>query len=333
MKYILIGLLTTTLLFPYNSKGEVLETIDAIVNGQLILSGEVDYEVQQLLREEKRANLSQRELTILRRNVLRNFIDEILVVQEVREKLSEEQREQIANQIEEETNKQLQQIRRQFTSPQDIRRLKQMYGLSWEDFRRMRARQIERDYLVNNVARSMAMAKNPIEPPTPQALEAFKRNHPDKEPGDKIEIAHILLRIPPNATSRQINSIEQKANEIATQARNGTNFSRLAQQFSDHDETKTTGGNLGAWDQDTIRSEFAFLFGQPEGYISDPVRTSTGFHIVKVVNILTWEDVYYETKHVQNVDEWLKNIRENAEIKIRYDDELEKELLENEGVE
>lgn len=322
MKFSVHAIILITLCFQSSAFCAVLDTIDAIVNGELILSGEVDDIMKQ---ETNVSTLSEEQITQARRNILRSLIDNLLILQAARNQLPEETRNAIADEMEKRTAFNLEQQRSTFKSPDDLKRFEQqMGGMRWEEIRRLVSRQIERAYLKNTVAPQLA--RKTVTPPTPQELEEFKRQNPEKSPTDEIEIARLLLSFPPNAANDQIAAVQNRAQELSIRARNGEQFEDLVLQYSQDETSKSKGGNLGSFKKETINPDFVFLFDKPEGFISDPVQTSAGMNIFKVVNIPSWDEVYIQAKHAENVDEWIKEIRKEAKIEIRYDEVLQKEL-------
>lgn len=302
---------------------EVLDSIDAVVNGELILSGEVD----SVLRNELGGqSLIEEQMVLKRREVLEKLIDTLLILQEARKVLRADELNAIADEMDRLTNMALEQQRSNFSSPEDLKRFEreQLRGMRWEDYRKMFARNQERAYLQNRVA--PRLAQKVIKPPTTQELNTFKQQHPELSPEDEIEIARIFLALPQNATVSQIQAVEARANELSIRARSGEDFERLVRQYSDDTSTKQIGGRMGSFQKDSISSDFAFLFDKPESFISDPVKTGNGFNIIKIVNIPTWEEVYFDIKNQENVNEWIKGVRAKADVNIRYDEVLQKKF-------
>lgn len=301
----------------------VLDSIDAVVNGELILSGEVDA----VLKNELGGQTPIEEQMVLkRREVLKKLIDTLLILQEARRVLSTEDLNSIADEMDRQTNLALEQQRSAFNSTDDLKRFEQMQlnGMRWEDFRRMIARERERSYLQNRVA--PRLAQRTIEPPTPQDLESFKLQNPSLSPENEIELARIFLALPPNATNSQIDAVKARASELSLRARSGESFEQLVSQYSDDASTKATGGRMGSFQKESINSDLVFLFDKPEGFISDPVKMGNGFNIIQVTNIPTWTEVYYAVKNKENVDDWIKEVRAKADIEIRFDDVLQNEF-------
>lgn len=323
MKKLILLICFTTLLVPFPVSAEVLETIDAIVNGELILSGEVDEFLKMRIGANVN-NLPEERILAERRTLIREMIDEMLIVQEARKRFNEAQRNDIAAKIEQITNLRMDQFRQQFSTPEDLAREEQRTKLSWDDRRRAFARQSERNYLRKQVL--LMLVRQKITRPTLQDLETFKKNFPQVKPNDEITIARILLRIPPNASSDRIQQIENRAREVMLRARGNEPFDRLALEFSEHEETRVKGGELPPFKKGEFVDEFDVLFGKSEGYISDLIRMKDGFHIIKILNVPSYEDLYLQIQQRQIQNDWLIQEQKKANIEIRHDEELMQEF-------
>lgn len=93
---------------------------------------------------------------------------------------------------------------------------------------------------------------------------------------------HILIKADNDSTDQIHEEKRAKAEEILALARGGSDFSELARQYSEG-PTKEQGGHLGSFGRGQMVKEFedaAFELGS--GEISDVVKTSFGYHIIKV---------------------------------------------------
>lgn len=104
-----------------------------------------------------------------------------------------------------------------------------------------------------------------------------------KEAQQEIDLAHILVGIPENATAEQIVARRSKAEDLARQLKSGADFSKLAATYSDANDA-LQGGDLGWRNQDRLPQLFLDAVGnlQPGG-VSGIVKSANGFHIVKLI--------------------------------------------------
>ena len=101
--------------------------------------------------------------------------------------------------------------------------------------------------------------------------------------GEELELAHILVQIPEQASAEKIQASRQRADKAWEQLRGGAQFAQVAAGFSDAKDG-LQGGNLGWRSIDRLPSIFqeAVQNMQP-GEISAVLRSTNAFHIVKLL--------------------------------------------------
>jgi len=98
----------------------------------------------------------------------------------------------------------------------------------------------------------------------------------------EYELSHILLQRPESASASEVSEIEAVAQEIYQRAIDGADFRELAVRYS-QSPTALQGGSLGWMQGDQVPTIFtAILAPLVAGDVSEPFRTSTSIHIVKV---------------------------------------------------
>lgn len=125
-----------------------------------------------------------------------------------------------------------------------------------------------------------------------KVVEAYiKKNITDSEmksyydnniKGD-IKASHILISVDENATDADKEKAKKKAEEIIEKLKNGEDFAKLAKKYSDDDESKKDGGNLGYFNTGDMVEAFeeaAYKLSVDE-YTTEPVKTTYGYHIIK----------------------------------------------------
>jgi peptidyl-prolyl cis-trans isomerase D len=100
---------------------------------------------------------------------------------------------------------------------------------------------------------------------------------------EQRQARHILIKVAPDAPAPAIEAARSKAQSLVDQAKAGADFSRLASQFSEDEGSKGQGGDLGLFPRGRMVPEFEeAVFGNAPGTIAGPVRSSFGFHVIKV---------------------------------------------------
>jgi peptidyl-prolyl cis-trans isomerase SurA len=99
----------------------------------------------------------------------------------------------------------------------------------------------------------------------------------------EVSAAHILIEVKSDASPADTVQAYNTAVSIKTQLLAGEDFTAKAALYSDDPTTKNSGGNLGYFTSLQMVSPFeeAVYSGKP-GDIVGPVRTSFGYHIIKV---------------------------------------------------
>jgi len=117
--------------------------------------------------------------------------------------------------------------------------------------------------------------------------EALLREAYDRSKED-VDVSHILIRIPQNATPADTLKAWNEINAIGKRLQK-EDFGKVAKEVSEDESAKDNDGNKGneghiGW-VSAFRTVYPFettAYNTPVGTISKPVRTNFGYHIVKV---------------------------------------------------
>jgi peptidyl-prolyl cis-trans isomerase SurA len=102
----------------------------------------------------------------------------------------------------------------------------------------------------------------------------------------EVNASHILLRLPENATPEQEQAVLTKIKAVREEIMDGRDFNDAAAEYSEDPSAKNNGGNLGYFTAFQMVTPFEnAAFTTPEGEISKPVRSSFGYHIIKVHDV------------------------------------------------
>ncbi|RZI41793.1 molecular chaperone SurA [Herbaspirillum sp. HC18] len=100
--------------------------------------------------------------------------------------------------------------------------------------------------------------------------------------GQEFQLAHILVRLPENATAEQIAERRKRAEEVLKQLKSGSDFAKVAATYSDANDA-LNGGELGWRNQDRLPQLFLDAIGElKQGDVSQIVKSANGFHILKL---------------------------------------------------
>ncbi len=101
--------------------------------------------------------------------------------------------------------------------------------------------------------------------------EYFTANKAYLDQAEEVKASHILVET------------QEVANEVKEKLNGGADFAKLAKEYSTDTTNKENGGSLGYFGKGEMVPEFenaAFSLGV--GEISEPIKTSFGYHIIKV---------------------------------------------------
>lgn len=114
---------------------------------------------------------------------------------------------------------------------------------------------------------------------------------------------------------------ESEAAAVVALLRNGSDFARLAREFSSDTGSGSQGGDLGWFGKGVMVSEFeTAAFSQPVGEIGEPVQTQFGYHIIQVLarQELPLSESQLQQKRDTAFSEWLTTAKAEATI-TNYD--------------
>jgi peptidyl-prolyl cis-trans isomerase D len=132
-------------------------------------------------------------------------------------------------------------------------------------------------------------AKSAATPVTDQELQAYYDQHRDEyRLPEQVKVTHILIKTPlpgpdGKVDEKGVEEARKKAEDVLKQVKAGGDFAKLATQYSDDPGSAKTGGELGWIGRGRTVPEFekaAFSLGK--GQTSDLVKSSYGFHIIRV---------------------------------------------------
>src|SRR2546427_1753235 len=124
---------------------------------------------------------------------------------------------------------------------------------------------------------------------TDQDLQAYYDQHRDEyRQAEQVKVTHILIKTPlpgpdGKVDEKGVEAARKKAEDVLKQVKARVDFAKLAGQYSDDPGSAKNGGELGWIGRGRTVPEFEkAAFSLPEGQTSDLVKSSYGFHIIRV---------------------------------------------------
>jgi peptidyl-prolyl cis-trans isomerase SurA len=248
-----------------------LDRIVAVVNNEVITSNDLNDRMNTVVRQLQKQGASLPPQDVLQKQLLEQMVNTQVQIQEAKEtgiKVDDGTLDRTLQRIADENN----------VSMTEFRRLLEQDGLVWSKFReeirgevmisRLREREVEGNVNVTEA-----------EVDTQLSLEA-REAVTDQE----FRLAHILVQIPEQATSAQIEARRQRAVQALREVRKGVEFAQVSARFSDAPDA-LQGGNLGWRASGRLPTLFLEALNQlKNGETTDILRSANGFHIVKLLD-------------------------------------------------
>jgi peptidyl-prolyl cis-trans isomerase SurA len=254
---------------PITPNGDVVEDAVARINDQIITRTEYAAAEQQLLEQARQDNLPQADLDERVNNLLRDLIDEQLLLSKGKE---------LGITGDAETIRELDDIRKKNNLPsmEALEKAAASQGVSFEDFKQHIRDQIIRQQVVRDQVGSHLNMTHTEE------IAYYNAHAQDFTVPEQVHLSEILIPTPENATQAQLDAAQAKADGIAGKLRAGGNFADLARTDSGGPNA-AAGGDLGDWKRGTLGDVLEkATFSLPVGGTTDPIRTRQGYVILRV---------------------------------------------------
>jgi peptidyl-prolyl cis-trans isomerase SurA len=248
-----------------------VDRVVAIVNDDVIVQSELNDRYAQLVATLQATGASLPPQHVLERQVLDRLITGRLQLQEAERQgvtVDDETLARAINNIAKQNNITLSELRQAIESE----------GMSFSRFRDDMRREIITSRLRNQVVRNRIQV-------TDQEVEQFLSTDPDLA-GKRTEyhLAHILIATPEGSSPDTLEAARDEATGLVEKLRGGADFGELALGYSDGQQA-LEGGDLGWLPAAQVPTVFVEkIVGMERGDISDPIRSASGYHIVKLID-------------------------------------------------
>src|SRR6202044_2463604 len=248
--------------------GELLDRIAAIVNDGLVLKSELDAQMDAVTKR-----LQEQKVELPSQSVLKQQVLDRLILQEIQTQHAKRVGLTVSD---EQLNGALQEIAGRNKIPFD--QLPTALAAQGVDYKQYREA-MRKELTLSTLRQRDVIAHINV---TPHELEQFLTRQQTQAANDEFNVSHILLSLPEAATPQQLEEMTHKADDIASRAGKGEDFAQLAIANS-NSQTALDGGQLG-WRKGTQLPQFILdlVTRMKPGEVSEPVRTPSGFHIVKL---------------------------------------------------
>lgn len=251
------------------AEGIPLDRVAAVVNDDIVLQSELNQRLAIVTEQLTARNTRLPSADILRKQVLNRLILESLqkqlaTTQGIR--ISDSQLNAAINNIASQNNMSLEQFREAMLA-------------EGRDYNQVRE-QIRNELIISSVQQNLVNRRIRV---SEQELKNFLDSEIGQEQTSaEVRLGHILLAVPSQASPEIIQKAEREANKVHQMLMEGADFSETAVEYSNAPNA-LKGGDLG-WRKVTELPEKLGLAvkGLAMGEFSKPVRSPSGFHILKL---------------------------------------------------
>lgn len=297
-----------------SDRGELLDRVAAVVNDGVVLASELEEQIIIVAERLKAQGLEMPPVTVLRQQVLERLVLQEIQMQRAQRagiRINDEALNQALADVAQRNGLALAQL------PTALAQQGIDYAVYRESIRREMTLQVlqQRDVIQRiNVS--------------PRELDQFlekQKSRPSEL--NEYNLSHILIAVPQEATPAQLDQASRRAQDVFQRARSGEDFARLAVAFS-NSQTALEGGALGWRRGPEIPTVLADLVvGLKPGEISEPLRTPSGYHIVRLNEVRgADQQVVIEQTHARHILLKPTEIQDDATVQQRLRDARERIL-------
>ncbi len=269
----MVAVLLCNLLFgSFLAQAEVLDTIIAVVEDDVILERELEKEVTVIEQRMQQSQAALPPAYVLRKQVLEKMIVDKLQRQ-LAEKagitVNEEMLNSSAADIARRNNMDIEQFRTEL----------ERQGMSYQSF----LDNMRNEIIINQLRGKEIGVRIKV---TDREVEHYLETQ-DKigEESTQYHLGHILIAVKEGASSTEVQQAMNNADELVKTLRAGQDFSQAAISES-NDDNALKGGDLGWRTLSEIPTLFVNEIKQmKQGDVFDPIRSPSGFHIIKMLEL------------------------------------------------
>jgi peptidyl-prolyl cis-trans isomerase SurA len=248
----------------------LVDSIVAIVNKEVITASELDEAVGMAERELRRRGTPLPERPVLERQMLERLILSKAQLQLARSsglRIDELQLDRAVQRVAEGNKLTL----------ADFRRALERDGVSFESWRE----QVREEMLLTRLREREVDDRVQV---SDTELDLFLEQMKSRPEAAEYDLAHILIRVPDQASPERIQAARQRADQALAEARGGADFATLAASFSDAPDA-LQGGALGWRNEGRLPELFSSALAKMQrGELSPVLRSPAGFHILKLLD-------------------------------------------------
>jgi peptidyl-prolyl cis-trans isomerase SurA len=297
--------------------GELLDRVAAVVNDGVVLESEVDDQLASVKERLRSQGQQMPPDAVMRQQIIEHLIVEEVEMQHADRagiKISDETLNNAMTEVAQRNGISLQQL------PQALA----TQGIDYATYRDSMRRELTLRLLQQrDVVQHISV--------TPREIAQYldrQAHHPSASA--EYNVSHILIAVPQEATTAQLEAAQKKADDIYQRAKNGEDFAKLAIANSNA-QTALDGGALG-WRKGTeLPTVLAdTVLSLKSGEVAAPIRAPTGFHIVRLNETRSIEkQQVVDQVHARHILMHTNELQDDATVKLKLEN-LRKRILAGE---
>ena len=257
-------------------KAKTENAVVAKVNDAAIKESELTKNINQVLAQNPQMGAmvsSEDKMKDFRLKVLQDLI--------TTELLSQEGKKLKIKDLDQQVDEEYKKLRSNLPKEEDFQAALKEHNMTEKDLRKDIEKGIRIQKVVNDqveqIKKNVAVSE--------QDIKAFYNDAANKDKfmqKESVKASHILIKVAKDATKEDDAKAQKKIKELLKRAKKGEDFAKLAKENSEDPTAAQNSGELGYFSTEEMVPEFAkAAFALKPGEISDVVKTSFGYHIIK----------------------------------------------------
>jgi len=264
---------------------QVVDRVVAVVGNRVVLASQVDQAVFLRFPQGRGLPTDPAQLRSLQREVLESIIEEELLVLEAERDTTIRV---TVEQVQEAVDETYRNTRARFPSDAAFRQELRTTGFNTpEEYRAWLVDEQRRSLLIQAVesARTQQGRIKPVSPTEAEMRALFERERGGFPPRPAlVSLRQIVIAPQPTDAAKAVT--RQLGDSIVAELRKGADFAMAARRFSQDPGSRELGGSLDWFRRGQMVAEFERVaFSLRPGFISDPVESPFGYHIIQVERV------------------------------------------------
>lgn len=295
-----------------------LDRIRATVNNDIITQSELDERITNAKKQLRAVGVATPEEEDLTEQVLNRLVEERLILQ---------QAETMGMQVDDSAlNKALISIaQNNNTDLAGFRQLLEADGYDYIEFRE----QIRRDMLLTQVQKQRVGYNIMV---SDEEVDRLVKEMETKDtPHTQYRVGHILIALPRNPSSEQVQAAQTKANAAIAALKKSPDFTQVALKYSDSSNVLTQ-ADLGWRTSAQLPSMIAPVVPKMQvNQVSEPLRNNSGLHVIQLLEkrqqVLQSaqqgaqreqaREYLYQQKLQEAMQAWVTQLRDGAHVDVK----------------